>query len=215
MTCRPGIMIFYVVMIMGLRGLDTAFTCIVLASLLFRGEGYTLGDPDTQGEEGEESAMDLWYGEREDFPGYDRAPEIPEYIVPEYQEYTNEDFGLVPMYEEEEEEAEVGNVTTEEPEKFVVIWQWDDASWIMCACFMVFTMQTGFAMLESGCASLKNEVNIMMKNVIDCLMGGFSYWALGYGLSYGEGPLTNPFVAFGDFFVSADGMQMGPTYATF
>ena len=27
--------------------------------------------------------------------------------------------------------------------KFVVTWQWDDASWIMCACFMVFTMQTG------------------------------------------------------------------------
>ena len=29
----------------------------------------------------------------------------------------------------------------------------------MCAIFMTFTMQTGFAILEAGCASLKNEVN--------------------------------------------------------
>ena len=46
-------------------------------------------------------------------------------------------------------------------------------------------------------------------------MGGVSYWALGYGLSYGESHFTNPFVGLGDFFVSADGMQMGPTFATF
>ena len=43
-------------------------------------------------------------------------------------------------------------------------------------------MQTGFALYESGCGSLKNEANIMMKNAIDVLMGGFSYWLVGYGL---------------------------------
>ena len=43
-------------------------------------------------------------------------------------------------------------------------------------------MQTGFALYESGCGSLKNEANIMMKNAIDVLMGGFSYWIVGYGL---------------------------------
>jgi len=32
-------------------------------------------------------------------------------------------------------------------------------------------MQTGFGMLESGCVSLKNEVNIMMKNVCDVILG--------------------------------------------
>jgi len=37
-----------------------------------------------------------------------------------------------------------------------------------------------------GCASLKNEANIMMKNAIDVLMGGMSFWMLGFGLSYGE-----------------------------
>ena len=45
------------------------------------------------------------------------------------------------------------------------IFSWDDAAWIMSACFIIFGMQTGFGMLESGCVSLKNEVNIMMKNV--------------------------------------------------
>ena len=40
----------------------------------------------------------------------------------------------------------------------------------------------GFGMLESGCVSLKNEVNIMMKNVVDVVLGGLSYWAFGYGL---------------------------------
>lgn len=27
-------------------------------------------------------------------------------------------------------------------------------------------------MLESGCVSIKNEVNIMMKNVVDIVLGG-------------------------------------------
>lgn len=30
----------------------------------------------------------------------------------------------------------------------------------------------GFGMLESGCVSIKNEVNIMMKNVVDIVLGG-------------------------------------------
>ena len=37
----------------------------------------------------------------------------------------------------------------------------------------------GFGMLESGCVSLKNEVNIMMKNVVDVVLGGVTYWASG------------------------------------
>ena len=30
------------------------------------------------------------------------------------------------------------------------------------------------------------KVNIMMKNVVDVVLGGVSYWAIGYGLSYGS-----------------------------
>ena len=55
----------------------------------------------------------------------------------------------------------------------------------------VFLHSEGFGMLESGIVSLKNEVNIMMKNVVDVVLGGVTYWAFGYGLSYGSGEARN------------------------
>jgi Amt family ammonium transporter len=70
-------------------------------------------------------------------------------------------------------------------------------------------------MLESGIVSLKNEVNIMMKNVVDVVLGGLTYWAFGYGLSYGESEYTNGFIAFGNWFVDASGEDMGSTFVTF
>jgi len=75
----------------------------------------------------------------------------------------------------------------------------EDTNWVLTSSFIIFTMQTGFGMLESGCVSIKNEVNIMMKNVIDIVLGGFTYWLFGYGMSFGRGPLSNPFIAIGDF----------------
>ena len=59
-------------------------------------------------------------------------------------------------------------------------------------------------MLESGIVSLKNEVNIMMKNVVDVVLGGLTYWAFGYSLSYGESSYSNPFISFGSYFVGED-----------
>lgn len=75
----------------------------------------------------------------------------------------------------------------------------------------------GFGMLESGCVSVKNEVNIMMKNIIDIVLGGFTYWVFGYGMSFGRGPLSNPFIAIGDFFIdpSVGDPLMGPIFAAF
>lgn len=72
-------------------------------------------------------------------------------------------------------------------------------------------------MLESGCVSVKNEVNIMMKNIIDVVLGGFTYWLFGYGLSFGRGELSNPFVAVGDFMLDpgVDDPLMGPIFAAF
>ena len=53
----------------------------------------------------------------------------------------------------------------------------DDATWILTSSFVIFTMQTGFGLLESGACSKKNEVNIMMKNVVDVVLGKSSYIA--------------------------------------
>ena len=79
--------------------------------------------------------------------------------------------------------------------------KWDDATWVLTSSFIIFTMQSGFGLLESGCASHKNEAHIMVKNAVDVLFGGLSYWMFGYGLSFGTGPGTNKFVGVGYFFV--------------
>lgn len=51
----------------------------------------------------------------------------------------------------------------------------EDTNWVLTSSFIIFTMQTGFGMLESGCVSIKNEVNIMMKNIIDIVLGVSRY----------------------------------------
>ena len=72
-------------------------------------------------------------------------------------------------------------------------------------------------MLESGCVSVKNTVNIMMKNIIDIVLGGLTYWIFGYAFSYGRGTWTNSFVALGDFLIdpSMDDPLMGQIFAAF
>lgn len=41
-------------------------------------------------------------------------------------------------------------------------------------------------MLEAGAVHHKNEVNIMVKNAVDVLFGGITYWMFGFGLSFGK-----------------------------
>ncbi|CAJ0583896.1 unnamed protein product, partial [Mesorhabditis spiculigera] len=77
----------------------------------------------------------------------------------------------------------------------------DDAVWIISSSFLIFTMHSGFGLLESGNVSAKDEVNIMVKNVVDVVCGGLAYWAVGFGLSFGSGGWwDNPIIGFGQFF---------------
>ena len=55
----------------------------------------------------------------------------------------------------------------------------------------------------------------MVKNALDVIFGGVTYWAVGFGLSFGEGELSNPFVGVGYFFVDADNDNMGFIFAWF
>ena len=57
--------------------------------------------------------------------------------------------------------------------------------WTLLAAFLVFFMQAGFAMVETGFTRAKNAVNIMMKNLMDFSMGSLAFWALGFGLMFG------------------------------
>ncbi|GAB7563181.1 ammonium transporter [Methylobacillus methanolivorans] len=63
-----------------------------------------------------------------------------------------------------------------------------DTAWIAIAGALVFMMQAGFAMLESGMARAKNAVNVMMKNYMDLAVGAVLFWLIGYGLMFGHNP---------------------------
>ena len=60
-----------------------------------------------------------------------------------------------------------------------------DFVWTLVAAFLVFFMQAGFAMVETGFTRAKNAVNIMMKNLMDFAMGSLAYWAVGFGIMFG------------------------------
>jgi Amt family ammonium transporter len=57
--------------------------------------------------------------------------------------------------------------------------------WTLVAAALVFFMQAGFAMVETGFTRAKNAVNIMMKNLMDFALGSIAFWAIGFGLMFG------------------------------
>ncbi|MDR0859342.1 MAG: ammonium transporter [Oscillospiraceae bacterium] len=57
--------------------------------------------------------------------------------------------------------------------------------WALVAAALVFFMQAGFAMVETGFTRSKNAGNIIMKNVMDFACGTPAYWLLGFGLMFG------------------------------
>jgi len=60
-----------------------------------------------------------------------------------------------------------------------------DYVWTLVAATLVFFMQAGFAMVETGFTRAKNAVNIMMKNLMDFVMGSLAYWMVGFALMFG------------------------------
>lgn len=60
-------------------------------------------------------------------------------------------------------------------------------TWTLIAAAMVFLMQAGFAMVETGFTRAKNAGNIMMKNVMDFSMGILAFWAVGFAFMFGKG----------------------------
>uniref|UniRef100_A0A1I8G053 Ammonium_transp domain-containing protein n=1 Tax=Macrostomum lignano TaxID=282301 RepID=A0A1I8G053_9PLAT len=55
----------------------------------------------------------------------------------------------------------------------------------------------------------------MVKNVVDVVFGGVTYWMFGYALSFGEDPGNNWFFGWGEFFVDASVESMGQKFTTF
>jgi len=72
-----------------------------------------------------------------------------------------------------------------------------DTMWVLVAAVLVFFMQAGFAMVESGFTRAKNAGNIIMKNLMDFSIGSLVFWFLGFGIMFGAG---NKFFGGIDFF---------------
>ncbi|MEM6327522.1 MAG: ammonium transporter, partial [Bacteroidota bacterium] len=60
-----------------------------------------------------------------------------------------------------------------------------DYVWIALCAALVFLMQAGFALLETGLTRAKNAANIIMKNVMDASAGVVVFFLVGFGLMFG------------------------------
>ncbi|MBK9516756.1 MAG: ammonium transporter [Anaeromyxobacter sp.] len=87
-----------------------------------------------------------------------------------------------------------------------------DTIWVMLTAFLVFFMNLGFALVESGFCRAKNTVNILFKNFVVFAVSSLVFLAVGYGLMFGDG---NPIVGTsGLFFASGadNSPAMGDAY---
>ncbi len=58
--------------------------------------------------------------------------------------------------------------------------------WMLLSGILVFFMQAGFTLVETGMTRSKNAANIAMKNLLDICVGSLTYWLVGYSLMYGD-----------------------------
>ena len=57
--------------------------------------------------------------------------------------------------------------------------------WTLLGAFLVYFMQAGFAMVESGFTRAKNAGNIIMKNMMDFVLGSLCFFLLGFAVMFG------------------------------
>lgn len=75
-----------------------------------------------------------------------------------------------------------------------------DTVWVLVTAFLVFWMNAGFALVESGLCRAKNTVNILAKNFIVFAISSIAFYIIGWGLMFGDG---NPFIGTsGLFFIT-------------
>ncbi|MEZ4868102.1 MAG: hypothetical protein R3C14_42630 [Caldilineaceae bacterium] len=57
--------------------------------------------------------------------------------------------------------------------------------WLLLAGFMVFFMQAGFALVETGFTRAKNVAHTMMMNMMVFCIGAIGYWICGFAFQFG------------------------------
>ena len=89
-----------------------------------------------------------------------------------------------------------------------------DYVWIILAAAMVFLMQAGFALLETGLTRAKNAANIIMKNVMDASAGAIVFFFVGFGIMFG--PSLGGLIGTSGFaLIGIEGQDTTWTYAFF
>lgn len=71
--------------------------------------------------------------------------------------------------------------------------------WVLIAGFLVFFMNAGFALVESGLCRAKNTVNILAKNFMAFGLAVIGFWSVGYAWMFGAG---NRFVGTEGYFLA-------------
>ncbi len=68
-----------------------------------------------------------------------------------------------------------------------------DTVWVVFAGCLVFFMNAGFAMLETGFCRSKNAANLLAKNLMVFALSSIAFWVLGFGIMFGfGGDWSNP-----------------------
>ncbi|MBK8397291.1 MAG: ammonium transporter [Leptospiraceae bacterium] len=86
-----------------------------------------------------------------------------------------------------------------------------DPLWVIVSAALVFFMQAGFLMLETGLSRLKNNINVALKNLMDYIVGTMAYFVVGFGLMFGIS--YDGLVGSNLFFL--EGISTGKEYAFF
>lgn len=87
-----------------------------------------------------------------------------------------------------------------------------DVLWIIVAGALVFFMQCGFGLLEGGLVRSKNVGNTWMKGMMDFCIGSLVFWAVGYGIMFGDS--AGGFLGSSKFFVGSGAeVPSGADYA--
>lgn len=86
-----------------------------------------------------------------------------------------------------------------------------DTIWLFLGAALVFFMQAGFAMVESGFTRSKNSANLVMKNVVDFAAGVLLYFAVGFAFMYGTS--AGGFIGTSNFFLSELTITDGDAYS--
>ena len=89
-----------------------------------------------------------------------------------------------------------------------------DYVWVVIAGALVFFMQAGFALLETGLTRAKNAANIIMKNVMDASAGVVVFFLVGFGIMFGPS-LGGLFGTSGFALLGIEGQEQAWVYVFF